>query len=110
MDEHVPIGITRALRAAGIDVLTVQEDGRSGVDDAAVLQRATELHRALFTQDTDLLVEAAKRQTSGTPFSGVIFGHQLSLTIGACVRDLELLAQVCDEPDLANAVVYLPLA
>jgi len=43
------------------------------------------------------------------PFFGVIFGHQLRVTIGACIRDLELIAEACDESDLANEVVYLPL-
>jgi hypothetical protein len=32
------------------------------------------------------------------PFYGVIYAHQLQVSIGACVRDLELIAQV-GEPE-----------
>jgi Domain of unknown function (DUF5615) len=43
MDEHVPRSITAGLRLRNIDVLTVQEDGRTGFPDPQVLDRATEL-------------------------------------------------------------------
>lgn len=45
----------------------------------------------------------------GVPFSGIIYTHQLHVTIGVCVRDLELLAKVADLEDLANRTEYLPL-
>ncbi|HEY4564743.1 MAG TPA: DUF5615 family PIN-like protein, partial [Thermoanaerobaculia bacterium] len=40
MDENVPRAITGGLRLRGIDVLTVQEDGLSGLADPEVLDRA----------------------------------------------------------------------
>ncbi len=51
MDEHVSRAVTVGLRRRGLDVLTVQEDGRTGASDPAVLDRATELGRVLFSQD-----------------------------------------------------------
>ena len=54
MDEHVPSAITKGLRQRGVDVLTIQEDDRSGYSDPAMLARATELGRVLFSQDEDL--------------------------------------------------------
>ncbi len=77
MDEHVSRAITVGLRLRGVDVLTAQEDARSGASDPALLDRATELGRVLFTQDDDLLVEAQRRQAGAVPFSGVIYGHQV---------------------------------
>jgi predicted nuclease of predicted toxin-antitoxin system len=62
MDEHVPRSITAGLRLRNVDVLTVQEDGRTGFPDPQVLDRSTELQRILFTQDDDFLVEAHYRQ------------------------------------------------
>jgi len=35
--------------------------------------------------------------------------HQLCVTIGACVRDLEVIAKAANPEDLANRVEYLPL-
>jgi hypothetical protein len=109
MDENVHRAITTGLRLRGIDVLAVQEDGRSGIDDPAVLDRAAALGRVLFSQDEDLLAEARKRQTEGRSFPGVIFAHQLHVTIGDCVRDLELIAQAADPADLSDRVEFLPL-
>ena len=61
MDVHVPAAITRGLLLRGVDVLTAQLDGTTELEDPGLLDRATELGRVLFSQDDDLLAEAAKR-------------------------------------------------
>jgi uncharacterized protein with PIN domain len=109
MDEHVHRAITVGLRLRGVDVLTVQENGRRNTSDDVLLDRATELGRVMFSQDEDLLAEAKRRQDESAPFAGVIYAHQLRVTIGTCVRDLELIAKAADPQDLANRVEYLPL-
>lgn len=109
MGVHVPAAITRALVLRGVDVLTAQLDGTTKLDDAALLDRATALGRVLFSQDEDLLAEATKRQRSGQHFGGVIYAHQLGITIGKAVNDLELLAQVGTPEEFANRVEFLPL-
>jgi len=108
-DEHVSRSITLGLRQRGVDVLTVQEDGRAGASDAALLDRATELGRVLFTQDDDLLIEASERQKIRVPFAGVVYGHQLKLTIGEAIGDLELIALATEPEELLNVVLFLPL-
>ncbi|MDL5046821.1 DUF5615 family PIN-like protein [Oscillatoria amoena NRMC-F 0135] len=109
MDEHIRRAITNALRLRGIDVLCVQEDGQTGKPDAIILDRATELNRVVFTQDDDFLVIANRCQQAGLTFSGVIYAHQQAVTIGECVRDLEIIAKASEPEDLANQVQYLPL-
>ncbi len=109
MDQHVPRAITAGLRLRGVDVLTAYEDGASAWEDPALLDRAGALRRVLFTQDDDLLAEAARRQAQGRPFGGVIFAHQLHVSIGTCVRDLEIIAKNADTEELANQVLFLPL-
>jgi rRNA-processing protein FCF1 len=109
MDEHIHKGITDGLRQRGVDVLTVQEDGRTGTPDPLILDRATELQRIIFTQDQDFLAEANRRQVEGMSFAGVIYAHQRLVTIGDCIRDLEIIAKASDPEDLANCVQYLPL-
>lgn len=109
MDEHVPKAISDGLRQRGIDVLMVQDDGRAGIDDPSLLDRATELERVLFTRDTDLLKEASRRQRGGQVFCGVIYTHPLRLTIGQCLQELDLLASVCEPNELSSRVEYLPL-
>jgi hypothetical protein len=109
MDEHVQGAITRGLRQRGVDVLTAQEDGRTGDKDPALLDRASALGRVLFSRDDHLLAEATRRQRAGESFAGVIYAHQLGPSVGRCVMDLELIAKACDPHDYADRVQYLPL-
>lgn len=109
MDENVHGAIAREVRKRGVDVLTVREDGFGGRDDPDVMDRATSLGRVLFSQDEDLLAEATHRQRSGIAFTGVVFAAQVEVTIGQCVRDLELIALAGKPEELSDRVHYLPL-
>ncbi len=109
MDVHVPAPITRALIRRGVDVKTSQEDDTAELEDAELLDRATALSRALFSRDEDLLAEATARQRAGKFFAGVIYAHQLRVTIGQCINDLEIIAKAGNLEDLHNRVEHLPL-
>lgn len=107
MDVHVPRPITRGLRCRGVDVLTAQDDGATRFADPDLLDRATALGRLLFSQDEDLVVEAARRQRSGQPFATVVFARQLDLSIGRCIADLEALAKAATREDAQGQIVFL---
>lgn len=109
MDHHVPRAITNGLRLRGVDVLTAHEDGAGELRDPELMERASELGRVLFTQDDDLLREATDRQRRGQPFGGVIYAHQLRISVGDCVRDLEVVAKAGELDDLAGQTLFLPL-
>jgi hypothetical protein len=109
MDHNVPSAITVGLRIRGVDVVTAYEDGRHQADDSSLLNRAGELGRALFTRDDDLVIEAVLRQQANMPFPGVIYAHQMRLSIGATIRDLELIAKAGTLEDLASIILFLPL-
>jgi predicted nuclease of predicted toxin-antitoxin system len=109
MDQHVPRAITTGLRLRNVDVLTASEDGASAFTDPELLVRASLRGRILFSQDDDLLAEAARCQTDGITFGGVVYAHQLRVSIGACIRDLALIALVGEPEDLRNRVMFLPL-
>ena len=109
MDVHVPSAVTEGLRRQGVDVTTSQEDGTREAGDAALLQRATDLGRTLFTQDDDLLSIAAKWQQQGREFAGVVYSHQLGSGIGDVIEDLALIAACATEDELRNRVIHLPL-
>jgi len=109
MDVHVPAAITRGLLLRSVDVLTAQLDGTTELEDPDLLDRATALGRVLFSQDEDLLAEANRRQRGGRHFGGVVYAHQLGITIGRAIGDLEILALAGSAADFANRVEYLPL-
>ncbi len=110
MDVHVRRAVTDGLRLRGVDVLTAQEDGAAELEDSALLDRATHLGRVLFSQDDDLLREANKRQQTSEHFAGVIYAHQLNITVGRCIDDLELIAKATELDEWLKTVIYLPLS
>ena len=110
MDQHVPLAITEGLRERGVEVLTAAEDNAADWSDPDILHRATELQRVVFTLDDDFLAIAAEWLESGREFAGVAYAHQLAITIGQAVRDLELMATVLDPTDMRNRIEFLPYA
>lgn len=109
MDVHVRREVTKGLRLRGVDVLTAQEDGAKELNDPDLLDRATVLGRVPFTQDDDLLREAAQRQSIGQNFAGVVYGHQLNMAIRQCIDDLELIAKATEPDEWIDRLTYLPL-
>jgi len=109
MDVHVPRAVTTALRLRAIDVLTAQEDGTAEWDDGQLLRRATELGRILVSQDEDLLREGARRLKEDRDFSGIVYAHQLRVTIGQMVEDLELIARATSREEWCGRIEYLPI-
>lgn len=109
MDVHVQRAVTNGLRLRGVDLLTAQQDGTTRLADDQLLDRALVLGRALFSQDDDLLKEAAARQRSGTEFAGVIYAHQQDITVSRTIEDLELIAKVFESEEMKNRVIFLPL-
>jgi len=109
VEQHVPRAITLALRLRNVDVLTAQEDNAAGLSDAQLLDRATQLKRVIFTQDDDLLAEAAHRRRKKISFPGIIYAHPLRISIGTCVHQLELIAHSAELKDLKNRIEFLPL-
>ena len=109
MDVHVPRAITSALRLRGIDVLTAQEDGSAELDDGSLLRRATELGRILISQDEDLLREGVRLQKRNEGFAGIIYAHQLRVTIGQMVEDLDMISKATSGEEWRSRIEYLPL-
>jgi predicted nuclease of predicted toxin-antitoxin system len=109
LDEHVNGAVKDGLRRDGIDVLTAQEDGRTGYPDPELLLRATELGRVLVTFDQDYLALAARSQRSGERFCGVIFEHLEDVVVGKLIDDLKCVAYCLEQSEMENQIFYLPL-
>jgi predicted nuclease of predicted toxin-antitoxin system len=109
MDQHVPASITRALLQRGLDVITAHDDGRAEAEDRVILDRATELGRVVFTRDRDFLALGRAAQSTGVEFSGIIDAHQLQVTIGQAVRDLEMICHSLTWDEIRSQVLFLPI-
>jgi hypothetical protein len=108
-DVHVDHAIVGQLRLRQVDVLTAQEDSADRLADDLLLERASQLGRPLVTHDIRLHAMAETWQIQGRPFCGLIFGHLMQLSIGQCVKDLELIAKATDSQDWMSAMIRLPL-
>jgi predicted nuclease of predicted toxin-antitoxin system len=108
-DQHVPGPIVRGLRRRSVDCLTADDDGRRDLEDELILARATELGRILFTMDTDFQAISEAWQSLGRPYAGIVFAHQMKITYGDAIRDVESLAQLFEPADVANQFIRLPI-
>ena len=107
-DENFDGTVVKNLRTRGVDILTIQADGRAGLaPDSLVLDRSTELGRVLLTHDSDLLAEASKRQQEGQDFHGLIFVRKDDSKRGNYIEYLEIIAEVSDTEEYYSLVTYL---
>ena len=109
MDVHVPFAVTLQLRQRGVDVLTAIEDGRTETADFDLLVRSSELGRVMVTQDIRFKALAESWQRESHPFSGMVFAHQLFVTVGRMVGDQELISKACTAQEISGKILHLPL-
>lgn len=108
-DVHVDAAIAAQLRLRQVDVLTAQEAGVERFSDDRLLDHATQLVRPIVTHDLRFQAMAEAWQLQQRPFSGLIFAHLMRVSIGQCVRDLELIAHATDPQDWNSTILRLPL-
>ena len=108
MDVHVPQAISDQLRLRGVDVLTALEDKSARASDEALLLRAKQLGRVVFTHDIRFHAMAIAWQREGRQFAGLIYGDQTGVGIGPYVRDLELIALTSEPDEWTNMTQRLP--
>lgn len=98
-DVHVDHAIVEQLRLRQVDALTAQDDGTGRLSDELLLEHATRLGRPVVTHDIRFCAMAESWQRQERPFCGLIFAHLMHVSIGRCVRDLELIAMATDPHD-----------
>jgi hypothetical protein len=102
--------MSRELRRRDVDVLTSEEDRTTDWDDERLLERAAHLGRIVFTQDDDFLVIGHQWQNSGREFAGIAYAHQLRITVGQAIHDLELMAKIMTADEMRNRIEFLPIS
>jgi len=91
-----------------MDVLTARRRS-SEFDDGSLLKRAMELERILVSQYQDLQRECRQPLYERLQLGGVVYAHQLPVTIGPMVEDLELLAKATTQTEWLGRIEHLPL-
>jgi predicted nuclease of predicted toxin-antitoxin system len=103
LDEHIPKGVVEGLRRHGVDVLTVQEAGRSGESDEKQLAFAAREGRVLVTFDDDFL----RLDATGVPHAGIVFSQTGRYTVGELIEGLMLIASVIDPGEMKNHIEFV---
>ena len=106
-DEHVIAPLVEALRKRGMDVVTVQERGREGADDAALLAEAFHEQRIMLTNDQDFLVLAAQHAARGNAFAPIFFWPQQQRQIGELIRRIIRAASQQEYAKVCSQVFFL---
>lgn len=96
------------LRARGIDVTAVVDEGRTGLDDEAQLALATSLGRVLCTSNTrDFYRLHTEYLKEGRSHAGIVFIPQQRFGVGEQIRRLAKLAAVKTAESLDGQVEFL---
>ena len=88
--------------------MTAAEDRTADWDDEDILVRATRLGRIVYSQDDDFLAIAHQWQHSSRDFSGIVYPHQLGITVGQAIADLALIAKIMTADEMRNRIEFLP--
>jgi predicted nuclease of predicted toxin-antitoxin system len=103
LDEHIPKGVVEGLRRRGLDVLAVQEAGRSGDSDEKQLFFAAREGRVLVTFDDDFL----RLDATGVPHAGIVFSQTGHRTVGELIKGLILIASVIEPSEMKNHIEFI---
>ncbi|MBU4320779.1 MAG: DUF5615 family PIN-like protein [Thermodesulfovibrionales bacterium] len=101
-DENIERSVIEGLRRRGIEVFSAKELGHSGKSDEFHIKKASELKTVILTHDVDFLIIAIS-----TNHNGIIFSHSKNVSIGQCIRGVELIANVLTEEDMENHIEFL---
>jgi hypothetical protein len=100
--------VAHNLRMRGIDLTTVVEEQREGLDDAAQLDCATSQARALYTFNVrDFYQLHTEYLAQGKSHAGIILAMQQRYSVGEQVRRLLRLIRVKSAEAMHNEVEFL---
>jgi len=106
-DENIESAIVEGLRRRGIEVISARDTGDLGKSDEYHLKRAYELGAVILTYDVDFLKIAHQKYQEGKEHKGILYAHPQDLSLGECIRLVELVTQVLTEEEMENRIEFL---
>ncbi len=103
-DENIERSIIEGLRRRKIEVVSTRELGYLSKSDEFHLKKASELKAVILTHDIDFVRMAS---SSGVNHAGIIFSHPKNVSIGQCIRGVELITSILTEEDMENHIEFL---
>ena len=103
-DENIERSIIEGLRRRKIEVVSAREFGYLGKPDEFHIKKASEIKAVTLTHDIDFLRMASRPEVN---HYGIIFSHPNSVSIGQCIRGVELIANILTDEDMTNHIEFL---
>lgn len=103
-DENIETSIIVGLRRRKITVHSAIELGYRGRSDKFHLSKAEEMDAIALTHDVNFLMMAS---STGVTHRGVIVSHAKNVSIGDCIRGVELIVNVLSDKDMRNHIEFL---
>lgn len=93
-DANVPRVVLEALRARGLNVVSVDAVGLARADDATILEHATREGRVVLTQDADFGTLVVRQ---GQPHLGIVYLRPGHLRTEPVLQSIDALADAKDD-------------
>lgn len=103
LDEMVPVEVAEQLQRRSIEAVTVRALGLLSDSDPNHLARARAMGYVLCTNDQDFL----RLARTGVEHTGIVFGQQRRMSIGAWVRALVTIHERLSAEDMINRVEFI---
>ena len=100
--------LVRGLRARGIDLTTVLDEGMSEQNDLSQLEYATRQGRVLYTFNVGHFCHLHKEyMAQGKHHAGIIVAHRQRYSIGEQIRRLLNLIQMKSAEEMRDSLQFL---
>ena len=106
-NENIPESVSEGLKRRGIDAFSVRDCGNLGLADEEHLKWAAKNKATILTHDDDLLRICHKWGEEGKEHWGVIYLPRKKISIGECIRKVELLVSILKAEDIRNQIEFL---
>ena len=103
-DENIEHSIIEGLRRRKIEVISAIELGYDGKPDEFHIKKAYEIKAVILTHDIDFLTIASNHNIIQR---GIIFSHSKNISIGQCIRGVELIVNILTDKDMENHIEFL---
>jgi len=103
-DENSERSIIEGLQRRKIEVVSARELGYIGKPDEFHIKKASEIKAIILTHDIDFLRMASSPEIN---HRGIIFSHPKNVSIGQCIRGVELIAKILTGKDMENHIEFL---
>lgn len=103
-DENIEHSIIEGLRRRRIEVISARELGYLGKADEFHVKKALEMEAVILTHDSDFLRMANNKKIK---HKGIIFSHSKNLSIGRCIREVELITNILNDREMENHIEFV---